>query len=130
MVRATFDSRAPAGSINFGIGQPSPDLMPVSLFRELSERFLADAEPLDFNYGDKRGDSRFIDALAAFLGRAYGQPAERRSLFLTGGNSQALDLVCERFTEPGDTEYAKLYFLTDRFEKHRDQFERVLEAID
>lgn len=32
--------------------------------------------------------------------------------------------------EPGDTEYATLYFLTDRFETHRDQFEQIMEAIE
>ncbi len=32
--------------------------------------------------------------------------------------------------EPGETEYAKLYFLTDRFEKHREKFDQILEAID
>ena len=32
--------------------------------------------------------------------------------------------------ESGDEEYAKLYFLTDRFEKYRDQYEKILEAIE
>jgi predicted ArsR family transcriptional regulator len=31
--------------------------------------------------------------------------------------------------EAGDEEYAKLYFLTDRFETNRDTFERILERI-
>ena len=42
-----------------------------------------------------------------------------------------LDALAEHdVVEPGETEYAKLYFLTDRFEKHREQFERIMEAID
>ena len=29
----------------------------------------------------------------------------------------------------GGDDYGKLYFLTDRFERHREEFERVLEAM-
>jgi DNA-binding transcriptional ArsR family regulator len=31
--------------------------------------------------------------------------------------------------ESGGDDYGKLYFLTDRFERHREEFERVLEAM-
>lgn len=31
--------------------------------------------------------------------------------------------------EAGGDDYGKLYFLTDRFERHREEFERVLEAM-
>lgn len=112
-VRATFDSNPPPGCINFGIGQPSGDLTPPALFHEMSERFFAGASAADFNYGDPRGDPQFIASLAAFVERAYGRAVEPANLFLTGGNSQALDLVCERFTRPGDTVFVEepCYFL-------------------
>ena len=32
--------------------------------------------------------------------------------------------------EPGGKDYGKLYFLTDRFEQHRDTFESILEAVE
>lgn len=32
--------------------------------------------------------------------------------------------------EPGDEDYAKLYFLTDRFEGNRETFERIVERVD
>ena len=110
--KATFDLPI-AGSINFGIGQPSPDLMPVELFRALSDEFLASAEPLDFNYGENQGDIRFRESLADFLSIAYESDATPESLFLTGGNSQGLEFVCERFTKPGDTIFVEepAYFL-------------------
>ena len=42
-----------------------------------------------------------------------------------------LDALAEHdVVEPGETDYATLYFLTDRFEKHREQFEKILEAIE
>ncbi len=31
--------------------------------------------------------------------------------------------------ESGDQEYGRLYFLTDRFDRHRDQFERITEHV-
>ncbi|MBV0900922.1 ArsR/SmtB family transcription factor [Haloarcula salina] len=32
--------------------------------------------------------------------------------------------------ESGDEDYAKLYFLTDRFDKYRDTFEEIVEKMD
>jgi predicted ArsR family transcriptional regulator len=32
--------------------------------------------------------------------------------------------------EPGDSEYAKLYFLTDRFERHRETFDDIAEKVE
>lgn len=32
--------------------------------------------------------------------------------------------------EGGENDYGKLYFLTDQFEKHRDDFENVTEHMD
>jgi hypothetical protein len=31
--------------------------------------------------------------------------------------------------EAGGDDYGKLYFLTDRFERHREEFDRILEAM-
>lgn len=32
--------------------------------------------------------------------------------------------------EAGGSDYGELYFLTDRFETHRDRFEEILEAME
>ncbi len=109
----TFDGAPPPGHINFGVGQPSADLLPVELIAEASARFMHAAEPFDFNYGEQPGDLRFRTALAAFLSQQYGQEANPGSLFLTAGNSQALDFICTRFTQTGDTVFVEepSYFL-------------------
>ncbi|MFH5799936.1 winged helix-turn-helix domain-containing protein [Haladaptatus sp. CMAA 1911] len=39
-------------------------------------------------------------------------------------------LVDHGVVEPGDNAYGKLYFLTDRFEHHRDAFEEIMEQIE
>ncbi len=102
MAIATFD-KSKSGDINFGIGQPAHDLMPVEFFNEFFSTFLSQAIPEDFNYGAIVGESRFLKALSRFLSESYNASVNPDSLFLTGGSSQAIDFVCSRFTEPGDT---------------------------
>lgn len=110
---ATFDGAPPPGTINLGIGQPSADLLPVDLVREASASFFDAAQPLELNYGVTEGDERFLNSLADFLSRGYSSPASADELFVTGGNSQALDLVSVVFANPGDTVFVEepSYFL-------------------
>lgn len=114
----TFDAVPAADVIHFGIGQPAPDLMPVESLRTATDHFLARARthPLDLNYGERQGDAGFRAALADFLEHNYGSPATPESLFVTGGNSQALDFVCAQFTRPGDAVFVEepTYFLAHR----------------
>ncbi len=100
--KVTFDGAPEQGTINFSVGQPSADLLPLALLGTAGERFFAGAQPLELNYGQRQGDARFRAALADFLGNASGSPVDPDSLMLTGGISQALDFVCGRFTRPGD----------------------------
>jgi DNA-binding transcriptional MocR family regulator len=99
----TFDEAPAPGTIDFGVGQPSADLLPVEMIRTAADDYLRSAQPIELNYGEKQGDSRFRETLATFLGHGYGETVTARSLFITAGCSQALDLVCGQFTKPGDT---------------------------
>ncbi len=116
----TFDDAPPAGTINLGIGQPSADLLPVEIVRRASESFFAAADPLELNYGVRDGDARFLASLASFLSANYGSAASADELFVTGGNSQALDLASVAFAKPGDTVFVEepSYFLA--FQIFRD----------
>jgi len=109
----TFDGAAPEGTINFGIGQPSADLLPVDLVRQASRSFFENAQPFELNYGVTQGDERFLDSLAGFLTKNYGAPTSNSELFVTGGNSQALDMVSVVCAKPGDTVFVEepSYFL-------------------
>ncbi len=116
----TFDGAPPPGTINLGIGQPSADLLPVDLVRQASESFFDNAQPFELNYGVTQGDERFLDSLATFLTKGYGSDTKSDELFVTGGNSQALDLVSVVFAESGDTVFVEepSYFLA--FQIFRD----------
>lgn len=102
-----FDGAPDRGTINFSVGQPSADLLPLKLLGSACERFFADAAPFDLNYGQRQGDARFRAALAAFLGSTAGSPVDPDSLMLTGGISQALDFVCGRFARAGDVAFVE-----------------------
>ena len=111
--RASFDDAPLAGHINFGVGQPSADLLPVHLLRQAAEQFLHHGEPVELNYGEKPGDIRFRESLAGLLSGFYPSPVQADSLFVTAGASQALGFICSLFTRPGDTVFVEepSYFL-------------------
>ena len=104
---AIFDGAPELGTINFSVGQPSADLLPLALLGTAGERFFAGAQPLELNYGQRQGDLRFRAALAAFLENDAGSPVSPDSLMLTAGISQALDFVCGLVTRPGDTVFVE-----------------------
>ena len=116
----TFDGAPPPGTINFGVGQPSADLLPVDLLRTASEEFLRTAQPEELNYGEMQGDERFLESLASFLSQGYAAPVAAESLLVTAGASQALDFLCSVLTRPGDTIFVEepSYFLA--FQIFRD----------
>lgn len=42
-----------------------------------------------------------------------------------------LDMLTDHeVVEPSDHDYGKLYFLTDRFERHEDTFERIAQEVE
>jgi len=99
--------------INFGVGQPSADLLPVDLIRSASEDFLTSAHPLELNYGERQGDAGFRSVLAGLLSTEYESAVTPESLFVTAGSSQALDFICGQLAREGDTVFIEepSYFL-------------------
>ncbi len=122
----TFDEAPPPGTINLGIGQPSADLLPVDLIREASESFFSEAHPFELNYGVLPGDERFLESLAGYLSEGYGVSVSPESLFVSGGSSQALDLVSTTFSRSGETVFVEepSYFLA--FQIFRDHGLKVV----
>jgi DNA-binding transcriptional MocR family regulator len=85
----------------------------VDLLRTATADFLAQAHPLELNYGERQGDEHFRTALAGFLTSGYEHPVSAGSLLVTGGNSQALDFICGHLANEGDTVFIEepSYFL-------------------
>lgn len=99
--------------IDFGVGQPSASLLPLAALQQAAVHRLGRGNPEFLQYGAEQGDGYFRLTLAQFLTRYYGLPVEADHLLITSGASQALDLICTRFTQPGDTIFVEepTYFL-------------------
>lgn len=99
--------------IDFGNGQPSLSLLPVRMLQTATDHFLSAGDATLLQYGTDQGDAAFRDALAAFLRRRYAASVDAAQLMVSGSASQGLDLICARFTRPGDTIFveAPTYFL-------------------
>ena len=93
------------GVIDLGWGHPSPRLHPLEAISEAADRLFARGGTEPLQYGATQGYGPYLETLAAFLSRqdSYGMTVDPRSLFLTAGASQALDLTCTLFAREGDT---------------------------
>ena len=100
-------------AIDLAIGQPSLSLLPTDALRTAADHCLSRRNPDLLQYGADQGDGEFRQSLAHFLSRRYATPVDVDHLMVSGGASQALDLVCTRFTRPGDTIFVEepTYFL-------------------
>lgn len=108
--------------IDFGVGQPSPSLLPLSLIEKAAQHRLSRNDASFLAYGSQQGDGYFRIALARFLTEYYPNPVESKQLFITAGASQGLDLICTLFAKPGDTIFVEepSYFLALRiFRDHQ-----------
>jgi len=106
----------PEGVINFGIGQPHEDLLPIDKMAQAASHCLNKGNRSILQYGMQQGADNFRIALSQFLGQEYGAPVDADHLFITAGISQTLDLICSLLTEPGDTIFIEepSYFLALR----------------
>ncbi len=120
-IRATQVDLTP-GMIDLGIGQPDLNILPLDVMRQASAHRLAHDDTTLLIYGAEQGDGYVRLALADFLRDGYGMPVDADSLFITAGASQALDLLCTLFTQPGDTIFIEepSYFIALRiFADHK-----------
>ena len=106
----------PPGMIDFGVGQPSPSLLPLKLLRKASANRLNRNDASFLAYGAEQGNGFFRTSLAGFLSEHYRFPVEADHLFVTAGASVGLDLLCTLCARPGDTIFVEepSYFLALR----------------
>jgi len=99
--------------IHLGIGQPDSELLPVSLFQNGALHWT------DLAYGKQQGPSSFREPLAEWMSRQHQSEIQADNLLVTNGASNALYMICQQFTSPGDTVFVEspTYFIA------RQQFE-------
>jgi DNA-binding transcriptional MocR family regulator len=106
---------------DFGIGQPQDAILPVGILHKAASRQAADGRRHSLQYGTEFGDGHLRLALADFLSVHYAIAVDPEPIFITNGNSQAIDIVCTAFTKPGDVVFVEepSYFLAlDIFRNH------------
>ena len=101
---------------DLGAGEPNQSVFPLELLRRAAEDRFAQGDPSFLQYGVEQGDGYFRLALAQFLSRGHGHPANPENIFVTAGVSSALDLLCTLFTQAGDTIFVEetTYFVAPR----------------
>ena len=106
----------PEGWIDFGIGQPQVDFLPLDQMAKAAAHQLAQGDRSILQYGMQQGDGNFRNSLSRFLSAEYGKPVDAEYLFITAGISSALNQICALHTSPGDTVIVEepTYFLALR----------------
>jgi 2-aminoadipate transaminase len=106
---------------DFGIGQPQDAILPVDILHKAAMQQAAAGRRHSLQYGTEFGDGHLRLALADFLSTHYAIAVDPEPIFITNGNSQAIDIVCTAFTKPGEVVFVEepSYFLAlDIFRNH------------
>ena len=96
------EAARPAMPLPGTLGVAMADARTLGRFRTLLSRHLARPGPEHFHYGDPRGGAALRQAVAAYLRQARGVRCEARSIVITTGTQQAMDLVVRSALAPGD----------------------------
>lgn len=118
----TAQTNLTEGVINLAVGHPSLPMLPLREMEQAAAHRFAQGSAEFLQYGYEWGDGYLRTELAAFLTQEYSVPVQADDLFISGGVSQALDLICAMLTEPGDTiivEDPTYFFSFNIFRNHR-----------
>jgi len=90
------------GVVELSWGHPDLDLLPVEGLSRAAQLALERDGPSALSYGAEQGPGTLIEQLCARLGHLEGAPPPPEQMMITGGVSQALDMLCTVLTHPGD----------------------------
>lgn len=90
------------GMIELGWGHPSMGLLPTAAVAEAAAHALGRHGREALSYGAEQGPGCLIAALCRWLGQREGPAPQAAQVLITGGASQALDLLCTLLTRHGD----------------------------
>jgi 2-aminoadipate transaminase len=108
--RVRTDTRMPrAGAvlpdvISLAYGMPDPALFPAAGLAAAAEEALRDPAryAVALQYGNATGNPLILDELGRKLHAEEGRPVETGGLLMTNGSSQAIALVVQALSSPGD----------------------------
>ncbi|MEI7772943.1 MAG: PLP-dependent aminotransferase family protein [Chloroflexales bacterium] len=90
------------GVAEFGWGHPSPALLPAESLAQAAALALSRDGHAALAYGADQGPGTLIELVRRRLGQLEGSTPAPEQVMITGGISQALDMVCAQISRPGD----------------------------
>jgi len=90
------------GLLDLSWGQPRPSLLPTDAWLAATESALTAYGWRMFAYGSDAGPGPLREWIADHLGQTDRYAATPSGIFVTGGASHALTLICTVLTRPGD----------------------------
>ena len=94
--------------IELAFGEPDPALFPAEGLTEACVAVLADGGGAALPYGANAGPAALRRLLVERIATLEGRRVDIDEVFITGGNSQALDQVLSLFCDPGDVVLVEL----------------------
>ena len=88
---------APEVMVNFGIGQPSNDELPLDIIKLSCTKMLEIDDKSVLQYGDIPGYQKFRQELSNFLSKRYDESVHSDELFITNGVTGAISLICSLY---------------------------------
>jgi DNA-binding transcriptional MocR family regulator len=90
------------GIAELGWGHPDPALLPAADLARAAELAIRRDGWRALAYGAEQGPGPLIELLRVWLGQREGALPAAEQILVTGGVSQALDLLCTLLARPGD----------------------------
>ena len=88
--------------VNFGVGQPNNNFLPLNLIKKGMQDFINNEDDKSIlQYGQKPGYDLFKNDLANFISKQIKTEVDPNELFVTNGVTGALNLICSVFGNPG-----------------------------
>jgi 2-aminoadipate transaminase len=95
-----YDLRS--GIVELKAGHPDLALLPAAGLMQATQVILEREAPQALSYGAEQGPDCLIQQLCGWLERMEGASPPPEQIMITGGASQALDMLCLLLTQPGD----------------------------
>lgn len=111
------------GMIEFRSGHPDLALLPAAGLLQAAHSVLETHGGPALSYGAEQGPGCLIEQLCRWLAREEDRTLPPGQVMITGGSSQALDMLCKIFVNPGDVVLAQCptYYLALRIMREDHQ---------
>lgn len=102
-IRELLKLTAKPGMISFAGGNPGNFALPNEQIAEIAHDLLQSNGKQLLQYGPTEGYAPLKEALISYLRSEFGVTAESENILPVTGSTQAMDLLCKAYIDPGDT---------------------------